>query len=201
MIKSVIFDLGRVIVPFDFHRIYVAFEALTGQPAARFREARPTDLANQFEQGRISSEEFADEYCRRMNVSLPYDRFCDIWCSIFFPETLVPEELLRNLAGNYCLVLLSNTNRIHFEMIRKTYPLLRHFHHLVLSYEVGELKPSPVIYGRAVQAARCRPDECFFTDDVVEYVHGARQFGIDAVQFESAAQIIGELQQRGVRTN
>jgi putative hydrolase of the HAD superfamily len=58
------------------------------------------------------------------------------------------------------------------------------------------MKPQPAIYAKAVEAARCLPGECFFTDDIPEYVEGARQFGIDAVQFESAAQIEAELRKR-----
>ena len=198
MIKTVIFDLGRVIVPFDFHRIYTAFSELSGLPAQGFIEARPTDLVNTFEEGRISTEDFAAEYCRRMGVSMPYSRFCDIWCSIFFPETLIPEQLLQNISRNNCLILLSNTNQIHFEMIQQSYPLIQHFHCKILSYEVGALKPSPLIYARAVEAAGCSAAECFFTDDVAEYVEGARKFGIDAVQFESACQVTRELKIRGV---
>ena len=83
-------------------------------------------------------------------------------------------------------------------MIREVaYPLLRHFHAMVLSHEVGAMKPSPAIYEKAVEVAGCRPEECFFvTDDIPEYVEGARQFGIDAVRFESAEQIEAELRKR-----
>jgi len=96
------------------------------------------------------------------------------------------------------LVLLSNTNPIHFEMIRAAYPHLRHFHRLVLSHEVKAMKPAPEIYRAAIDAAQCRPEECFFTDDILEYVEGARLMGIDAVQFESREQIERELSARGI---
>jgi putative hydrolase of the HAD superfamily len=61
------------------------------------------------------------------------------------------------------------------------------------------MKPSPLIYQKAVELAGCRPEECFFTDDISEYVEGARKFGIDAVQFVSAAQLQEELAKRGLR--
>jgi glucose-1-phosphatase len=67
-----------------------------------------------------------------------------------------------------------------------------------LSYEVGAMKPLPLIYRRAIRKAGCLPEECFFTDDIASYVEGARVQGIDAVQFESAAQIERELRKRGV---
>src|SRR6185437_8830122 len=98
--------------------------------------------------------------------------------SIFLPHTLIPEAMLEGLARNRRLVLLSNTNAIHFEMIRENYPLLRHFHAYVLSYEVGAMKPLPLIYQRAIAAAGCLPEECFFTDDIPDYVEAARAQGI-----------------------
>jgi putative hydrolase of the HAD superfamily len=45
---------------------------------------------------------------------------------------------------------------------------------------------------------KCAPQECFYTDDIAEYVEGARGFGIDAVQFQSREQIESELRARGV---
>ncbi len=83
-------------------------------------------------------------------------------------------------------------------MIRKQYPLIRHFDHYVLSYQVGAMKPSPRIYEEALRNARCRPDECFFTDDLLPFVEGARSLGIEAVQFQSFAQIQAEMKSRGI---
>jgi putative hydrolase of the HAD superfamily len=83
-------------------------------------------------------------------------------------------------------------------MIRARYPILRHFDAYVLSYEVGAMKPEPRIYAAAIEAAQCAPQECFFTDDIPEYVEGARQAGIDAVVFEGAEALERELRARGV---
>jgi putative hydrolase of the HAD superfamily len=95
-------------------------------------------------------------------------------------------------------VLLSNTNHIHYTMLRERYPILRHFDGYCLSHEVGAMKPEAKIYRRALELAECEPHECFFTDDVSEYVEGAKRMGIDAVQFESAGQIANELRARGI---
>ncbi len=83
-------------------------------------------------------------------------------------------------------------------MLRRTYPLLEHFDRYILSYEVGAMKPAPRIYQEAISHAGCPAEECFFTDDIPEYVEGARQQGMDAVQFQSCDQIVGELRARGV---
>jgi FMN phosphatase YigB (HAD superfamily) len=198
-IKAIIFDLGRVIVPFDFKRGYTRLEPLCGIPAAEIPgRIAPTGLVQLFESGGIAPRDFVRELSKHLNLDTTYENFCEIWSSIFLPYTLIPEAMIEGIARNYRLVLLSNTNAIHFEMLRENYPLLRHFHALVLSYRVGAMKPLPLIYQRAVEAAGCLPEECFFTDDMPAYVAAARAQGIDAVQFESAAQIEAEFRKRGV---
>jgi glucose-1-phosphatase len=199
MIKAIIFDLGRVIVPFDFTRGYTRMSPLCGIPAAEIPgRIATTGLVGRFESGQVEPRDFVAQLSRHLNLNASYEDFCTIWSSIFLPETLVREDLLRELRRNYRLLLLSNTNAIHFEMIRENYPLLQHFHAFVLSYEVGAMKPSPIIYQKAIAEAGCQPGECFFTDDIAEYVEAARSQGIDAVQFRSSAQIEEELRRRGV---
>ena len=199
MIKTVIFDLGKVIVPFDFSRGYRAMSELCSYaPEEIPRRIGSTDLVLRFESGQVSPEQFVEQLCQILDVRMDYAHFCEIWSSIFLPHTLIPENMLEGLRKRYRLLLLSNTNAIHFKMIRENYSLMKHFDHYVLSYEVGAMKPSPRIYEEAIARAHCAPEECFFTDDIAEYVAGAREAGIDAVQFQSAAQIQAELQSRGV---
>jgi FMN phosphatase YigB (HAD superfamily) len=172
MIKTVIFDLGKVIIPFDFMRGYQGLGGISGLSVAEIRSRiASTDLVQRFECGLVEPADFVAELSR----------------------------LLEGLSRGYRLLLLSNTNAIHFEMLEKTYPLLRHFHDKILSHRVRAMKPSPAIYRQAIARARCAPNEIFFTDDIADYVAAAKREGIDAVQFESSEQIERELRSRGVR--
>jgi glucose-1-phosphatase len=198
MYRAIIFDLGRVLVDFDFQRGYRALEGLCPYSAAEIpSRIFTTGLVNRFETGLIDSQDFYAQFCKQLGLSIDYAHFCGIWTSIF-TEALLPESLLESLTARYRLVLLSNTNPIHFEMIRATFPHLRHFHQLVLSYEVKAMKPQAEIYRAAIEAAQCRAEACFYSDDIPEYVEGARKFGIDAVRFESRDQIERELRARGI---
>ncbi len=198
-IKTVIFDLGRVIVSFDFRRGYQRIAPLCGlQPEEIEKRIMSSGLVSLFETGGIASYDFAGEFSKLFALDIPYDIFCECWNSVFLPETLIPESMVAGIARHYRTVLLSNTNPIHYAMLRENYPLLRHFHAYVLSYEVGAMKPLPAIYQKAIEAAQCLPEECFFTDDMPAFVEAARTHGIDAVRFESAAQIEAELRRRGV---
>lgn len=200
MHKALIFDLGRVLIDFDFQRGYQALQGLCPHTAAEIpRRLATTGLVERFETGRMEPREFVAQMSAALDLKIDYEHFCRIWSSIF-TETLIPESMLTGLAARYRLVLLSNTNAIHFEGLRASHPaMLGHFDELVLSYEVKAMKPQPEIYQAAIARAGCRPEECFYTDDIAPFVAAAQSLGIDAVQFQSAAQLQGELKTRGIR--
>ena len=199
MHKAILLDLGRVLIDFDFRRGYRALEGLCPYTAEEIpRRLAGTGLVGRFETGLVEPRDFVDQMCRILELKVDYDQFRGIWSSIF-TDILIPESMLAGLGRRYRLVLVSNTNALHFEMIRETYGhLLRHFDDLVLSYEVHAMKPQPEIFQAAVERAGCRPQECFYTDDIAAYIEAARRMGIDAVAFESRMQLEGEMRRRGI---
>lgn len=199
MIKTVLFDLGNVIIPVDFRRCHEALARVCPHPP----ESVPkligrTGLPKRFEQGEISPEDFVTETCRLLDMKITYEEFWDVWTRIFLPEPLIPESLLEGLRRTQRLLLLSNTNCIHFEMAQKRYPQLRHFDGYVLSYEVGVMKPAPKIYHEAIARSGCRADECLFIDDLAVNVEAARNEGMEATQFLSLEQLQDDLRARGL---
>jgi putative hydrolase of the HAD superfamily len=198
MYKAIILDLGRVLVDFDFQRGFLALEGFCPYDAAEIRRRIAAgDLVERFETGLIEPPDFVAQLSGILDLDIDYAGFCRLWSSIF-TDPLLPEAMLEGLAARYRLVLLSNTNAIHFETIRENYHFLRHFHHSILSYEVHAMKPRCEIFQAALERCGCRPEECFYTDDIAAYVEAARRLGIDAVQFESRAQLERELKARGI---
>jgi len=199
LIKTIIFDLGNVLVPFDFKRGYERMEALCPYTKSEIpARLRSTDLVRRYETGQISTPHFVEQLIELLELRMTPEEFRELWSSIFLPPTLVPDSLLAALARRYRMLVLSNTNELHFAMVEANYPLLRHFHDYVLSHQVGAAKPSPRIYQAALDKAGCLPEECFFTDDLLPFVEGARRAGMDAVQFQSAAQLEADLRARGI---
>ena len=198
MIKTILFDLGNVVIPFDFKRAYARMAGLCGCAPEDPARIRATGLVAPFERGEIEAEPFVQQLSAALKVNIAYSEFCDWWSSIFLPETLVSERLLEDLRRRHRLLALSNTNAIHFAMVKDAYPLLRYFDGFVLSHEVGASKPDAKIYREAIAQAHCKPEECFFTDDLPVNIEAALAHGMDAVQFFSAEQLEGELRKRGV---
>jgi FMN phosphatase YigB (HAD superfamily) len=200
VIRTVIFDLGGVIVPLDFARLYGRLAEHCKVPAAEIpQKIAETGLVPLLESGAMPAEEFTEKIVALLGLVVPDGRFGGLWSSLFPGHTLLPESLMVGVKKHHRLLLLSNTNAIHFEMVRENYGLLRHFDHYVLSHEVGAMKPSPKIYEAAIAAAQCQPEECFFTDDIAVYVEGARKAGMRSEQFQSYEQITGVFDDVGVR--
>ncbi len=193
------FDLGKVLVGFDYTRGYRALEPHCRFPASEIpARINAAGLVLPFERGEVSNQAFFEGLSAALGLEVSYDRFCELWSEIFLPEPLLADELLAGLHSRYRLVLISNTNDIHFRMIERTYPLLRHFEARALSYQVGAMKPAAAMYQEAVRLAGCPPEQCLYIDDVREFVEAGRRHGLDAVQFQGESRLVEELRKRGI---
>jgi FMN phosphatase YigB (HAD superfamily) len=147
----------------------------------------------------MSNEEFYRRFCAALQMDgVSFAEFRGLWGDMFEPTPLLPERMLEGLSARHRLILVSNTNDLHFRRIQQQYPLLGHFHECVLSYRVGAMKPAVEIYQEAIRLAGCAATECFFTDDIAANVEGARRLGIDAVLFRGERDFKSHLARRGV---
>ena len=199
MIKTFIFDLGKVIVPFELDNQMKILETVCDFKHTEIREKIvAAEELRLFETGKISAEELFETLKKLLGLRMNFDEFVTAWNSIFLLEPIVSEELIEKLSKKYRLIILSDTNEIHFNFIKQKFPILRFFDDFVLSYEVGFVKPSEEIFRAAVEKANCAADECLFTDDREGNVAGALKFGIDAILFTSAAQFEKEIRGRNL---
>ena len=163
MIKTFIFDLGKVIVPFELDNQTKILEAVADFKHADIREkifaAEETTL---FEIGRISAEDLFESLRKLLNLRMNYAEFVAAWNSIFSCEPILSETFIEKLSEKYRLIILSDTNHLHFDFIKQNFPILRFFDDFVLSYKVGFIKPAPEIFRAAVEKAQCLPAGMFF---------------------------------------
>ncbi len=199
MYGAILFDLGNVLIPFDFSRAFRRMENLSGIPATEVRaRLAATDLFHQFETGLIKPEAFSNQVQEVVGFACGYSEFCEIWSSIFLPEPLIPAGFLAGLKQRFRLLIVSNTNVIHFEMLMRTYPVLQIFDEVVLSYKVGAMKPDPQYYAAALAASGHSAESCLFIDDLPSNVEGAKLAGMDAIRFVSFEELEPQLRTRRI---
>ncbi|HAS61658.1 MAG TPA: HAD family hydrolase [Vibrio sp.] len=108
-------------------------------------------------------------------------------------------ELLRRVkdAGYNVYALSDNVPEIvtHLKQQYDFWPL---FDGVVISADVGYLKPSPEIYQTLLEQYQLDAQECVFIDDMPYNVEGAQNIGMTAIQFQSAEQCERELKMLGI---
>ena len=173
--------------------------ALCGLTGREMRELLiDSGLNREFERGGVSEDEFRVRLETTTGAQLDLDEVRHAGSDIFtLNEPIVPvlDALKRR---GHRLVLLSNTNISHFEFVRTKFDVLSRFDECVTSYGVGAAKPEAPIFEAAKGAIGCPPKECFYTDDIPQYVEAARGHGFDAEVFVGVPQLIGHLRDRAI---
>lgn len=180
-IKTCFFDMGNVLVHFSHEKMCENMASLTGLETGKIAETLlGSGLQWQLERGQISEEEFHSSFERALGLTVSFEDLKLAAADIFWlNDSIVP--LIGELkALGVRLVLLSNTSITHMRFIQERYEFLNLFDALTTSFQVGALKPDTAIYEDALLKANCKPEECFYTDDIEEYVLKARTFGIKA---------------------
>jgi FMN phosphatase YigB (HAD superfamily) len=194
-IEALVFDLGKVLIDFNFETGVQALHRACSISRERREEVLWDETwIRRYERGEITTGEFHSYLCETAALKMDLTRFRQVWSSVFLPGLLVSERLLAALQRKYPLILVSNTNEAHFEFIRDRYPVIDYFDQHVLSYVVGSLKPDRKIFEHAIRVSGFRPNALFFTDDREENILAARELGIHAHQFRTERMLIAALQ-------
>lgn len=199
-IKVVFFDLGNVIVKVNYADMIAKIadtfhisENLIMQPSLLASE-------KEFERGRLTVEEHltAVKKILKSDGQVMIDDLEKIWQVAF---DLKPDvwQIVQRLRKQVPLYLLSNTNALHIRAIRRKYDILDKMDGLILSYEVGFLKPEPQIYEYALQKTGVTGREAVFIDDLPENVAGAEKLGMHAHQFSTSPDLKEFLRKFGFR--
>jgi glucose-1-phosphatase len=198
MIRTVVFDMGNVLVRFSHERMCEQIGRLCGRTGGEVAVLLlQSGLQWEFERGHVDEAGFHRRFeAAGAKVSLEDLRHAA--SDIFVPNDGVREVVFALKRAGHRLVLLSNTSIAHYEFIRSRWDLLDPFDELVLSYRVGAIKPEPAIFKAAIAAIRCRPEEAFYTDDIPAYVEAGRTHGLDAEVFTTVEVLREHLAVRGV---
>jgi putative hydrolase of the HAD superfamily len=202
--KFIYFDLGNVLLNFSHPRMCRQMADVSGlTEEAIWQVLFTSGLELAYERGEVGTRQFYEQFCAATGTRPDFDRLALAACDIFSVHVGTKRVLSQLLAAGYRLGLLSNTNEMHWNYFaRGRFAMIpTAFEQVVLSFEVGAIKPEPGIFQAAIERAGVKPSEIFFTDDVVGHVEAARAAGIDAVHFTNPAALLDALYERGVRVS
>ena len=183
---AVVFDLGKVLVDFDYTISAARFARRSRFTPPQVRQLLDhSPLLYRFETGVLSETEFFGEVCAACGFSGSLSEFCEIFADIFSeikPMTAMQAALRSNKVPTY---IFSNTNGIAVRHIRKKFPFFAHFDGYIFSYEVGEMKPDAKIYEALEKLVRRRGADIVYLDDRTENVAGGAARGWQTILHET----------------
>lgn len=197
-IEAIVFDLGNVLLPFDWQKIVRGFSARTGRTEREIGDYfMATPFLTQLSTGLMEKGRFVEVVSRDLGFDGTYDEFALIWSDIFTRnEPMI--ELAEHLKGKMPRVLLSNTNAIHMDFVLSRYPFLNDFEGLILSHEVGYEKPDRRIYEVTLERFGFKAKRTVFVDDILTNIEAARALGWGGVHHLANEKTLEELTKLGV---
>lgn len=198
-VRAIIFDIGRVLIGIDVARAMGGLASGIGLSPRELWHAIENDPRwRDWQEGRISANDWHLHLNRRLGGELPFSRFVETWNQVLSPEPLQDSAFLKKLAKKYKLALLSNTDPLHVEYMQSRYDFFDLFPIRVYSCAVGATKPNPIIYREALRGCRVQAREAVYIDDIPAYVEAARSLGMQGISYQSSEQLKAELAELGV---
>ncbi len=127
-ISVIVFDLGNVLIPFDYNRIINRLNNISPGTGDKFYSSYKDSyhVHRLYEKWELSNKEFIGIMLEWAENKISENEFCEIYSDIFSVNEDVV-SLLPLLKKNYKLVLLSNTNYIHQKYGWEKYEFLKYF--------------------------------------------------------------------------
>jgi len=200
MIRTVVSDMGKVLLWFDNNIFLRKLAERTGTPLAEVQAKAhfDVDLINAFDGGAIDPPAFREKILRALGADVEAGEFFAMYNDIFRPNEPVIRLLRRVKDAGYRTAILSNTDPQRFGFVRTRFPEIMFFDEYALSCELKLLKPGPAIFLAAARLAGCPPVECVFIDDMEENVKGALAAGFQGIIYRPDTDLEAELKKLGL---
>lgn len=183
LIKTVLFDLGGVLVHID--------------PGAFWRKlglSLPLDIApfatgydfwvRQYEMGSIKTPDFLKELCAVFNDQYTIDQLEQAFAGIIQKPMVGMTELVSHVSSGYQTALVSNTNETHYRVSCRCCESLQFLSKHYLSYQLREMKPDARFYRAIIEDQKVNSAAIVFIDDTSANIEGARSAGMQAIHFQ-----------------
>ena len=198
-IKAIIFDYGNVLIEWDPRHLYRRYFDNEEAMERFLHEVNFMGWNAQQDGGRPFVEgvaELSKEFPQHAHLIQAYhDHWKDSIGEAYWKTVKIMEKLKQ---AGYSLYGLSNWSAETFPSIRKKFDFFNLLDDMVISGEVGHVKPHPEIFQILLEKIGKPANECLFIDDSLPNIEQANTMGVATIHFQSSMQLENELQRLGI---
>ena len=198
-LEAIIFDLGGVILNLDYQLTIDAFKNIGIDDFDRmYTQAKQHDLFDKYETGKISSQHFINSLLPFLPKGTSPNKVVQSWNAMILDFPLHRLNLLDKLKNKYRIFLLSNTNDIHLQEVKRSLSkttnrtLESYFEKTYVSHEMNMRKPNKEIFETVCLENKLNPANTLFIDDTIGHIEGAKKIGLLTYHLTNG-QVIEEL--------
>jgi len=188
-IQTLIFDLGGVIINLKSEQDWLQEDLLPNFQSEKLKVLQQNQYFQHFESGSISVSVFIKQLKDiAINKDISEEEIVLHWNGILKDIPKHRVNVLKQLSKKYKLILLSNTNHLHMDFIRKYMHtefgediLIENFHTCYYSQEIGLRKPNKEIYEFVLMKENLAAENCLFFDDKQENLIESQKLGIQTL--------------------
>ena len=197
--KAVVFDLGKVLVDFDYRIAARCLESRCAVARDKILETiYPSPLLARFETGWISPEQFFHEVAAAIGYRGTFADFKVLFGDIFTPIGPMVELHSQLRARGLPTFIFSNTNDLAVQFIRQRFPFFSGFNGYVYSYAHHAQKPDARLYAVLEQTSGQSGPDLLYIDDRPENVAAGARRGWQVIRHESPATTIAAVKNAGL---
>ncbi len=184
-IKTIIFDFGGVILDIDPQITIQEFQKLGFKDLAKAQSKEfIEDIIRKFERGIYTPEVFRNKLRAFLELDVTDQQLDDAWNALLYDIPAERVEILEQVKKNYQMLMLSNSNEIHYDLYVRDLQLrfgYREFDELFnkayFSFDVHLSKPDPEVFEFVMYQHDLDPSNTLFIDDKVENIAAAEKLG------------------------
>ncbi len=198
-IKAIIFDFGNVLLEWNPWYVYSRYFDSEEAMKTFFHEVDFTAWNAQQDRGRAFEKGVADHSQKFPHHAHLFQAYHEHWKDSIGDAIAGSVEILKRLKQvGYPLYGLSNWSAETFPYAREKYDFFDLFDDMIISADVGYVKPEAEIYHRLLEKIGRPAGECLFIDDSLENIRQAKALGFVTIHFASPEQLEHDLTHLGI---
>jgi len=190
--KTIIFDLGNVLINVDFNKMYQQFSPYISQSFEEVMYLLRNEMVA-FNKGTLTPIQFYQKVIDTLDLDLSFTDFSDIWVDIFEKNSLIYDFAEQIDREEVRIIIASNTDPLHYEYIKNMYTLAFAGGEF-LSYLEQEVKPELSFFQRLIKVFAINTSDAIFIDDLQDNVAAAIESGLSAVHHVNNQTTVNELE-------